>query len=382
MGSKESGKGKRVPFEKKRLPGIFRKVLLSLVIVTAFLALTEGALQILRPYSLISYCDYISPNLYVNDEILGCRTAAGQRGLYERAEIRNEVILNNYGAHDTCVGPKKAGEFRILVMGGSFSANLEVPVEETWPKLFEKKIQKRNKKIKVVNCANPAVNIDYFLSCFKHYRLLEKIQPDLILSAFSFHRLDDITHPVLKFHQYEGCVLLYRSPESLLVGERLIKQRSQNILFLLFKSSPLLRRCFLFKLAFQVDSKRLKTPIRGNVCYLPALEPQRVSTRKVLEELDETVRAFGCPLVFYYIPQAGACNSRDILIHREKMESLFKGIERRRKVISSRLLEKFEKEGRESVYFPLDEHPNAGGIRCIAGEIFDDVLESGFVPLQ
>lgn len=366
--------------------GFIRRALYFFAILAILLVLTEAGLQILRPYSLVSYCEYVSPHIYFNDGILGCRTAPNQKGSYERADLRNEVVLNNYGNHDTYTGPKGENEFRILVIGGSFSANLEVAVEDTWPKLFEKKLQKTNPKVKVVNFGNPAIAFDYFLSYFKEYRLLEEIKPDLIISAFSFHRLNDIVQPILKFKQYKGCVFFYRSSETLPMGENLIDWRNKSILFRLFKSSQILRRSFLFRLAFQADCKRLtfatNINLRGNILYVHPAGPERVSTRKVIEELDGTVRAFGCPIVFYYIPQASACNPRDIQICEEQMRSLHKGIGRRRKIISSRLLKKFNEEGRGSVYFPFDEHPNKQGIRCIAEEIYEDIMKARLVPLE
>ncbi|MBI2264228.1 MAG: SGNH/GDSL hydrolase family protein [Armatimonadetes bacterium] len=86
-----------------------------------------------------------SPGIYRYDESTGLNTLKPDRRFYNiRDCFKNLVKINSSGFHDSKFREKKAANvFRIVVLGDSFVESLQVPIEKTFHKVLEKKLNSR-----------------------------------------------------------------------------------------------------------------------------------------------------------------------------------------------------------------------------------------------
>jgi lysophospholipase L1-like esterase len=114
------------------------------------------------------------------------------------ADFEFTAKINSFGFRDReFENPKK--KFRILAVGNSFTFGLGVDLEEAWPKILERNLQKRGINIEIANLGKPGGSIcDYAQICEEAIPLL---RPDLILIGVSQgHDLADLGY----WHSFIG----------------------------------------------------------------------------------------------------------------------------------------------------------------------------------
>jgi lysophospholipase L1-like esterase len=95
---------------------------------------------------------------------------------------RARVRTNSRGLRDDeLVVPKSEGVFRILLLGDSVTAGLEVDKDETFEALCEKRLA-RHGPVEVVNCGVRGYNLDNILGFLEHEGLA--YEPDLVVYVF------------------------------------------------------------------------------------------------------------------------------------------------------------------------------------------------------
>ncbi len=104
-----------------------------------------------------------------------------------RAEIHHHILsnrdvvirVNSIGLRYDELGPKEAGEFRVLVLGDSIVFGDFVPEEETFTRRMEADAAGRPKRIRFLNAGLPGAGTveEYFL----FQELKRAVQPDLVL---------------------------------------------------------------------------------------------------------------------------------------------------------------------------------------------------------
>jgi lysophospholipase L1-like esterase len=102
-----------------------------------------------------------------------------------RGEYSTYITINNKGLRgQEYPYTKEAGTFRILVLGDSFTAGLQVPEEETFAKLLEARLNQHDPKTRfeVINAGIIGYGTDKELAYYAHEGY--KYQPDLVLLAF------------------------------------------------------------------------------------------------------------------------------------------------------------------------------------------------------
>lgn len=92
--------------------------------------------------------------------------------------------INSLGLRDEEVGNKKTGEFRILLLGDSFVQGYGVNIENSFPKLLEKKLNENgHEKFKVINAGvigySPLIEYLYLAKMGLEFK------PDMVILAFS-----------------------------------------------------------------------------------------------------------------------------------------------------------------------------------------------------
>ncbi len=102
-----------------------------------------------------------------------------------RGEYSTYIKINSKGLRDTEYSYGKGDNtVRILVLGDSFTAGLQVPEQETFPKVLEAELQRHYPatNIEVINAGVVGYGTDNQLAYFTHEGY--KYQPDLVLLAF------------------------------------------------------------------------------------------------------------------------------------------------------------------------------------------------------
>jgi hypothetical protein len=185
------------------------------------LSLAEGVLRWLKIPQL-SYGDSL-PLIYERDEELGYRFVPNAQGVYKRFfEWETTIKINSLGWRDYEYPLRKPpGVYRIAVIGDSFAANLEVPLEQTYSKILEKLLKKNvSANIEVLNFAIDGTGTDY------HFKLLGEIlsdySPDMVVHSFFCNDFEDVQ--IGKFYRtiYRNQLIQYQTVEGLEWGKRKI----------------------------------------------------------------------------------------------------------------------------------------------------------------
>ncbi len=200
-----------------------RDLTLSLILFGVSMLITLSLAEVvLRWMKLpqLSYGDNL-PLIYERDEELGFRFIPNAQGVYKRFfEWETKIKINSLGWRDHEYPLRKPpGVYRIAVIGDSFTANLEVPLDKTYSKILEKLLKKNvSAKIEVLNFAIDGTGTDY------HYKLLKKIlpeyDPDMVVHAFFYNDIKDVQ--IGKFYRtiYRGQLIQYQTEEELKKGRQ------------------------------------------------------------------------------------------------------------------------------------------------------------------
>jgi hypothetical protein len=323
-----------------------------------------------------SRVDYYSPGLLFNHSKHGYQTVLNSEGIYERKEFRNYIKFNNYGRHDYHVN-HKGSKTRIVTLGGSFTAGLEVPVEKTWPKIFEKHL---GEEFEVVNMAHQAKKFNYFARYLDDH-FFSELQPDYLIFGFSYGRLSpDVTYApqemsCQKAGNYKGFVYLYGSQGDKKIMEaidRLVKYFPNGI----YNYGPGLRRSFIINYFIKFQQKRFIANhpeyqnffISGNIihdlqCDKPASDE---NTRKHIRMILSKSKERKVPILFFFIP-----GKECYLEGTDASQSIQKYFSEADAVVD--LCSDFKKHyflKKNLFHWEFDAHPNEEGHKLIGQSIF------------
>jgi acetyltransferase AlgX (SGNH hydrolase-like protein) len=101
--------------------------------------------------------------------------------------LNHEVHINSWGMRDREHSVKKrAGTFRILLLGDSFMEALQIPFDESFPKLLEDRLRESgSQNVEVISAAVSGWGTEDELAYLVRYG--KRLQPDLILVAMTLH---------------------------------------------------------------------------------------------------------------------------------------------------------------------------------------------------
>lgn len=111
-------------------------------------------------------------------------------------------IINNYGLLGENIEDKKNGEFRILVLGDSYTEALQVMPEQKYVYLLEKKLTDLGYKVTVINAGkgdNSVADHLYFADYYK-----KEFNPDYVVIQTN---LKDFTEDATKTTKHQRCFL-------------------------------------------------------------------------------------------------------------------------------------------------------------------------------
>ncbi|MDQ8155463.1 MAG: hypothetical protein P3B98_12460 [Gemmatimonadota bacterium] len=119
------------------------------------------------------------------DPVLGVRFIESKSGLSQSTCYSADVTIGAAGWRSPDVAtPKPDDVYRILVLGDSFMAGLQVNDGETLARLLERRLggAARGRRVEVVNFGVPSFGTDQQLIALREYGLA--LQPDLVVLAF------------------------------------------------------------------------------------------------------------------------------------------------------------------------------------------------------
>jgi len=176
--------------------------------VAAALLLGEGMLRILRPPQLarIRY-----PCIYEPDPLWGFRYLPNARGLVAgHFEIHNPVETNSLGFYDEQPLPPQQVGLRVVAVGDSFTAAMNVPRHEVWTSVLERELRARGRpRADVVNLGLDGTGTDVHVAVLREW--LPRLRPDVIVLAFFANDFDDVLNGRFTRECHRGYVLSYQS---------------------------------------------------------------------------------------------------------------------------------------------------------------------------
>ena len=146
----------------------------------------EAGLRIIKPPA--TFYETV-PCIFEEDPEFGFRFIPNSGGLLHKGfEINNEVRLNNLGFHDINRRPEQTTNPRVLVLGDSFVAAAEVPVDKGWTQGIERELA--DTAVEVINLGISGTGTDQHLAVLQHYA--PQFKPDLVILAFYQNDFEDI----------------------------------------------------------------------------------------------------------------------------------------------------------------------------------------------
>jgi lysophospholipase L1-like esterase len=122
------------------MPGAFwRRLLVAALVLGGEFAAFESFLR----WQGGSEAAPVFQQLFMPDDAIGYRLRPGQSVVYTTREFSTPIAINGEGVRDEPIGPKAAGERRIVVLGDSLVLAVQVPHEATFCERLEARLNAR-----------------------------------------------------------------------------------------------------------------------------------------------------------------------------------------------------------------------------------------------
>jgi hypothetical protein len=163
------------------------RLLLLLGGLAIALLLAEGGVRLLDRYRCLMG---FSGDFWEPQVLYGWRHTPGAFGWAKRCfgthvEWETFTRINSRGLRDRDIPYERTGAFRVLVLGDSYAEGMQIPVEETFEKLLERRLAEAGdgRPVEVVNAGCSGYGTDNSLLFYRHEG--RKYRPDLVLLAFN-----------------------------------------------------------------------------------------------------------------------------------------------------------------------------------------------------
>lgn len=160
-------------------------LLLTASLVVALL-LAEGVVRLLSPQRLVNEPRY----LYEVSPTLGYKPSRNYEGVWTTVEFSTPIRTNSLGFRDYELPPKGTGTFRILGLGDSFTFGAAAPLEQTYLKILERRLNEGSLgRFQVLNTGVDGYGPQHYLQYLKEAGL--SLEPDLV--TIGFYVANDVT---------------------------------------------------------------------------------------------------------------------------------------------------------------------------------------------
>ncbi len=186
----------------KRVVG---NILVLVIAVIVFLLLFEVFLRVFIPQTMNVYT-------YDEDYVFAFRPHSSIN--YKSVDFEQPVTFNSQGFRDNeyDYSSKPENTYRVLMLGDSFTAGLEVELEDTFVKIVEKELQKENPKIEVLNAGTDGWSTEQELLFLEKRGL--KYDPDMVVLAYFVgnDQIDNVQRPLFTYEDKKLAVDTNRPP--------------------------------------------------------------------------------------------------------------------------------------------------------------------------
>lgn len=214
-------------------------VALAVASVGVALALAEAALRTLRPEATapIEY-----PCFYEEDERFGFRYVPGATGrVAGHFEIDSTARINSLGFHDDEPLPPARSDWRLLAVGDSFTAGLNLDRSEVWTAVLERRLREGgHPTADVVNLGLDGTGTDVHLDLVRAFA--PRFRPHTVIFAFYANDLLDVLHGRFRRECHRGFALSYQDDlQRLVLRKRVDTHLERAFLLAAFEHSYLAR---------------------------------------------------------------------------------------------------------------------------------------------
>ena len=153
------------------------RLALLAVIILAWFGVFEASLRVAGS----SEADPTFRNLFTLDPVIGYRLHPSTSIRYTTSEFSTDISINSAGVRDDEIGPKPPGERRIVVLGDSLVLAVQVPLQQTFCKQLERRLNGRGgaTHYRVINAGvqgyGPVEDALFY------ERVAARLQPDLVV---------------------------------------------------------------------------------------------------------------------------------------------------------------------------------------------------------
>jgi len=352
----------------------------------------------LEMYSRIYY-SINGPNpvgLYEKDEDTLYKLKAGFKGkTFIEKKIFGEgykVLINSKGLRDYKYSYKRSNNsFRILVLGDSFTFGMGVSLDNTFPKVLEKKLNNGSIDIKyeVINSGVPAYSTYQELGFLKKQGLM--YNPDIIILAF-YHNDIPENNPILmqNYAKYRYQFLTYN----------FVRDKVINIINRLKNQDSLL----------PINLDNFRTFSRQ---YSKEMEGNWILTKKYLKDVNRISKRRNISLVLINIPSfeqtlldhtfdlnevsiqfsdenlySEIKPNKDNVVNLseffdfEKPDKLLRNFIKKENIIFIDLLPEFKKSQKDLYLLPEDFHYNREGYKLVAEILYKELIKMDLIKIE
>jgi lysophospholipase L1-like esterase len=157
-----------------------RRVAIFLVILAAQFGIFEAALRVWGS----SEAAPAFQGLFIGDPVVGYRLKPNARARFTTAEFDTDIAINSAGLRDDReLGPKPPNERRIVLLGDSLVLSVQVPLEQTFGEVLERRLNSRPSPYhyRVINAGvqgyGPVEELLFF------QRLAKTLQADVVVET-------------------------------------------------------------------------------------------------------------------------------------------------------------------------------------------------------
>lgn len=112
------------------------KILLAVAVMAGWFVVFEAGLRLKGG----SEADPEFRQLFMDDDRMGYRLRPGASAHFKTPEFETDIRINSAGVRDEEFGPKAADERRIVVLGDSLVMSVQVPLQQTFAKRLEARL--------------------------------------------------------------------------------------------------------------------------------------------------------------------------------------------------------------------------------------------------
>jgi lysophospholipase L1-like esterase len=371
---------------------LFKDFKLSLALMGISLLITLLLAELLLSFLKIpqlSYGDNL-PLIYETDDKLGYRFIPNAEGIYKRYfEWESRIKINSHGWRDYEYQLEKPlGGYRIVVIGDSFTVNMEVPLAKTYSKVLERLLRENvSDKIEVLNFSVDGTGTDYHYKVFKDISL--KYNPDLLIHAFFYNDIADVQVGKLYRTIYRKRLLQYRNESELTLGKKKIDQeyytRWGTIKHTILRNS-FLARLLMYPFGIRWPHFYLMTTYSYKVpnsldqylsapSYFPDYQKAVEKTKELIQRFKELADRNGIQYLLMSL-----YDKSSIKTYPNYINKLFGEVIRNSNIEYLNLFDTIHFESqKQQLFWKHDNHLNTTGCRLVAENLYQFLLNNKFL---